>query len=229
MRLFAGQRVVGNGQSVRIGWTDRHCGDFSLKNPSVAQLRIERFGALPVVAPQQVHGTRVATAPDDFLADEQIHADAIVTSELGQVLSILTADCAPIALWTETGTIAAVHAGWRGLLDGVVDQTVREMRNIVGAHEPIHGWLGPCIHVECYEFGGEDLRVLTNAFGEEVRGETELGAKAFDLPRAVSRSFAQNNIRETEGVNACTACNVNWYSWRARKDTGRQALFVWQE
>lgn len=151
--------------------------------------------------------------------------DALAAAAPDLALAVLTADCPSIALGSAEGVFAAVHAGWRGLVAGVVDETVRAMRAL-GASDLV-GALGPCIHAECYEFGEGDLAAVAAVFGDGVRGRTAGGRPALDLPAAVAAALAANDVREVSGRPACSACAGGYYSHRARRDRGRQALLVW--
>jgi polyphenol oxidase len=145
----------------------------------------------------------------------------------GPVLAIHTADCAPVALVSPEGILAAVHAGWRGLQAGIVETTVTQMRTH-GA-STVRAVLGPCIHAECYEFGAEDLDRLAARLGPQVRGQTSDGRPAFDPPAAVERALHRAGVDSPDVVPICTACDTRFFSHRARGDDGRQAMLVWLE
>ena len=140
-------------------------------------------------------------------------------------VAVLTADCASIALGSRQGVFGAVHAGWRGLMDGVVERTIATMEAL-GATDVV-GALGPCIHPECYEFSDHDLDRVAARYGEGVRGRTSSGGPALDLPAAVSAALSAGGARRHPGVAACTGCSRGYFSHRARGDAGRQALVVW--
>ena len=143
-------------------------------------------------------------------------------------LAVLTADCASMALGSGEGVFAAVHAGWRGLVAGVVEAAVAAMRSL-GATE-VAGALGPCIHSRV-------LRVLRARPGPGGRRSTATGSgagprtgrPALDLPAAVAAALAAAGVAEVAGVDACTACGGGYFSHRARGDRGRQALVVWSD
>jgi copper oxidase (laccase) domain-containing protein len=158
-----------------------------------------------------------------------VAADALVCADPSIRLAMLTADCASVAMASEDGVMAAVHAGWRGLLGGVVEATATAMRTL-GASS-LHGALGPCIHPECYEFSPADLAVVADRFGAQVRSETSTGRPALDLPAAVAAALDRSGVEWVGGVDACTACSDRdrYFSHRARRDTARQALVVWSE
>jgi YfiH family protein len=174
---------------------------------------------------RQVHGDRVVVvdAAGGCAGEE---ADAAVTAVPGAVLAVHTADCAPLALVAD-GALGVVHAGWRGLVAGIVPQTVEAVTALGG---PVtHTLLGPCIGPECYEFGEDDLELVIAAVGPTARGRTGGGAPALDLPAAVAASLAQAGAPAPVRLGGCTACEPGWYSHRARSDAGRQALVAWQE
>jgi polyphenol oxidase len=151
--------------------------------------------------------------------------DALVSAAPSVALAVLTADCASLAMGSAEGVFAAVHAGWRGLMAGVVPETVAVMRTL-GATE-VSGALGPCIHAECYEFSDAELDAVCAVVGERARGRTSGGRAALDIPAAVSAILAACGVSEVAGADACTACQGGYFSHRARGDAGRQALLVW--
>ncbi len=138
---------------------------------------------------------------------------------------VLTADCASVALGSREGVFGAVHAGWRGLLGGVIERSIETMR-ARGATDVV-GALGPCIHPECYEFSEAELDPLVATYGATVRGCTDSGAPALDLPATVSAALVAGGAVQVAGIDRCTACDEGWFSHRARGDRGRQAMVVW--
>ncbi|MGD0881720.1 MAG: polyphenol oxidase family protein [Acidimicrobiales bacterium] len=151
--------------------------------------------------------------------------DALVASAPGIALCVLTADCGALALSSPEGIFAAVHVGWRGLLAGVVEASVRLMRE-QGATDVV-GSLGPCIHAECYGFSPPDLDDAASVYGDHVRGLTSDGHPALDLQAGIGTALEAVGARTVDGVDRCTACGDGYFSHRARGDVGRQALVVW--
>ncbi len=120
----------------------------------------EALGTRPadLVGARQVHGTTVVTVTTPWAPGRGPEADGLVTAETGMVLSIITADCAPVLLQDgQAGVIGAVHAGWRGAAAGVLEQTIAAMVALGAAPSRIRAVIGPCIGPECYEVG-PDLR-----------------------------------------------------------------------
>lgn len=165
-----------------------------------------------------MHGARVVTVtrPGEHAGEA---ADAAVTVTRGCTLAVQVADCAPIALVAD-GVLGVVHAGWRGLVAGVVPASVDAMRAL-GAGT-ISARFGPCIHPGCYEFGAADLDRVAAVLGEDVRADG-----ALDLPAAVRASLRAAGVTEVEQDPTCTACSDRHWSFRARADDRRQAVVAW--
>jgi YfiH family protein len=167
---------------------------------------------------RQVHGATVAGgAPGDPPAA----ADASVTVTRRRPLVVLTADCAPIALVTDSA-LAVVHAGWPGLEAGVIAAAVDALR--ASGTGSVRAVLGPCIHPARYEFGNDLLARLTSRLGDEVRSRTADGAPALDIPLAVRRSLELAGVDALDDVDVCTAASPDHFSHRRDGTTGRQAV-----
>ncbi len=186
---------------------------------------------------RQVHGADVVSV-DEPGQHAGAHADASVTTVPGAVLSVQTADCAGVLLLgTGAGrvAVAAAHAGWRGLADGVLQETVARLRG-AGATK-VEWLLGPCIGPSAYEFGAQDLAQLVDRYGPSVAVTTSAGTPGLDLRAGVRIALAESGAQPlaVEGWRndsvPCTATEVGpdgppWFSWRARKDAGRQVAAV---
>lgn len=183
----------------------------------------------------QVHGSRVVVvdAPGAHAGDD---ADAAVTRVDDAPLVVMTADCAPVALVAGDGeatVVAVAHAGWRGLVAGVIRHTVDAMRDELGDDSaPVTAIVGPCIHAECYEFGADDLDAVARAVGDDrVRARTGDGRPALDVPAAVEAALRNAGVDGTriEFIDVCTSCNAGTHwSHRARGDVERQGVVVWR-
>ena len=204
-----------------IRFSDRHEGDFAEDSPELRRsLAAGRWTRL-----RQQHGSEVVTvkAPGDA---DGAAADAAVTATGGAVLTVRTADCAPVALVAREGVVAAVHAGWRGLAGGVVEAAAAAMRSLGGTE--LRAFVGPCIHPECYEFGREPLTELAEHLGRDVVSQTAWGTPALDIPAAVRSVLRRAGIGNVIEADRCTACEAAfWFSHRGRAETGRQVLATW--
>ena len=173
---------------------------------------------------RQVHGDRVVVVdrPGGGAGET---GDALVTAAPGTALAVLTADCAPVAFASAEGVVGVAHAGWRGLVAGIVGETADAMRRL-GAGEIIAA-LGPCIHAECYEFSPADLDAAAGRLGDGVRAETAGGRPALDVPAGVRIELERAGVELVHDSGTCTACSADHYSHRARRDLERQATVVW--
>ena len=171
---------------------------------------------------RQVHGNDVVVAdgPPPSAAPE---ADAVLTSIGGLPLAVLTADCAPVVLASDTAA-GAVHAGWPGLLAGVIEAAVERLRAL--GTGPIRAALGPCIHPARYEFGRADLDRVVARLGPTVEGRTADGRPALDVPAGVRAALERAGVEQLDDVDVCTAASLDHFSHRRDGATGRQALVV---
>ncbi len=153
-------------------------------------------------------------------------ADAAVTDRAHCVLTVRTADCVPVVLVGER-SVGVVHAGWQGLLRGVVGRAVRAVDAL---HDhPVAAHLGPCIRAGCYEFDGPERESLSDRFGPAVAATTTWGTPALDLAAGVRAALSEAGVTDVHDASGCTACDRRWYSHRARGDLERFATTAWLE
>ncbi|MDP9402161.1 MAG: polyphenol oxidase family protein [Actinomycetota bacterium] len=212
-------------------WTGRTEGDLAMApHRAVPEATVGRLAGLagrPVSWLHQVHGDGVVVVPaGDPEHGRGENGDALVTSS-GTALAVMTADCAPVALASSEGVVGAVHAGWRGLVAGVVQAAVAAMHRL-GAGR-VEAALGPCIHAECYAFGAAELDLVAARLGAGVRSELPGGGPALDLPAAVGAALEKAGAELVHDVDECTACaGDRYFSHRARGERERQAMVVWK-
>lgn len=177
----------------------------------------------------QVHGTAVheARAPVADAVPVPV-ADAAVTRQAGVVLAIMVADCLPVLLAAEDGSVlGAAHAGWRGLAAGVIERTVEAMD-----HEPagLRAWLGPCIGPRHFEVGGE-VREAFMAAGDAAGAfeATPGGRWLCDLPALATARLRRLGVMRIAGGQWCTVADpVRFFSHRRDRQTGRMAALLWR-
>lgn len=178
----------------------------------------------------QVHGTRVVDAGLIARAGEVPDADASVAVERGAVCIVQTADCLPVLLCDRAGAVVgAAHAGWRGLLNGILENTVAEMR-LRGAQDLL-AWLGPAIGPESFEVG-EEVRaafVLREAAtADAFRPLPSRGKFLADLYQLARARLAQVGVEHVYGGGFCTMReSERFYSFRRESVTGRMASMIW--
>lgn len=176
--------------------------------------------------PRQVHGARTVDAADlrDFAG---VEADAVYTNAPNHICGVLTADCLPILLCDVDGDeVCAVHAGWRGLLHGVVQSAVSKF---AAPRTRLTAWIGPGIGLDAYvvdaEFRGCFLAQdpsLESAF------RTIDGHWHADLYAIAERRLREGGVGRISRFEGCTyAQPERFYSHRRDGVTGRMATLVW--
>jgi len=205
-------------------FTDRRHGDLAVDGaPVELAARRDAVRATPWTWLRQVHGSRVVQVT---VAGEHagVQADAAVTATPGVALAVHSADCASVLLVGEGG-IGVAHAGWRGIVAGVIESTAAAMADL--GTPPQRAVLGPCIRSRCYEFGDDDLDAVAARYGDGVRSTTGWGTGSLDLAAAVTGACRAAGIDELDDAGTCTACSPLHWSHRVTGDTGRQALVAW--
>lgn len=161
--------------------------------------------------------------------DEVLDGDASFTRKPKVVCCVMTADCLPVLLTDKEGTqVAAVHAGWRGLLDGVIEQTVEQF-----AHRDLIAWFGPAIGSKAFEVGDEVRRFFVqkdpqaqNAF---VAGK-QPGKWLADINMLATQRLNTLGVSDIYYSDICTFENTDkLFSYRHEGQTGRQASLIWLE
>ena len=103
----------------------------------------------------QTHSNKVVVINDANKHIQKINSDALITNKKNIAISVLTADCVPILIYDETNEIiASVHAGWRGAVSGIIENTIKEIVKI-SKNSKINVAIGPCINISNYEVGQE--------------------------------------------------------------------------
>jgi YfiH family protein len=165
----------------------------------------ERAGVARLAQGRQVHGTRVVVD-----AEGVEEADGQATTALDVAAIVLTADCLPVAL-AGPGVVAMVHAGWRGLANGVLEAGVAATGAVAAAIGP---GIGPC----CYEVG-DDVRAVFGTSG-----------RTLDLKAIACERLRAAGVADVHDCGLCTACDAErFFSHRRdRGVTGRQAGLAWR-
>jgi len=218
------RRVLIDGGTVRVFNTDRSDGDFQIRDPAPdVETRRRAIVDAPWSWIHQVHGTTVLEVSEP---GEQAGAtaDGLLTTAPGCPIAVTAADCSPVVLVAERG-VAVLHAGWRGLVDGIVESTGKRLIDLAG--RPIEALVGPCIHPNHYEFGADVLAEVIDRYGDEVRGLTAWGTTALDMPTAVGRACQAAGWKVTD-VGPCTSGD-RYFSHRMRGDDERQTTVAWIE
>ncbi len=179
----------------------------------------------------QVHGCEVACEVLDLPT-----ADAAVAFLPNQVRAVLTADCLPVLFCDTAGTtVAAAHAGWRGLAGGVLEATVAAMGL---PPERILVWLGAAIGAKVFEVGDEVREAFISrhplagiAFRPALPGTLDEAPKKWlaDIYALARIRLAAIGIQQVYGGGLCTYSDPRFYSYRRESRTGRMACVIWRE
>lgn len=190
---------------------------------------------------EQVHGTHVIDladiksvelAPEALAQQASISvshphiADASYTNLAGRVCVVMTADCLPVLLCNKQGTeVAAAHAGWRGLCDGVIEATVAHFSS---KPSELIAYLGPTIGPTAFEVGAEvrDAFMARDPNAEScfiARGDKYLA----DIIGLAKLRLTKLGVSQVYSADICTVSNMDYFSYRRDKITGRMASLIW--
>ncbi len=212
-RVLFTQRAHGNMSSV---------GGDGAEDAGAARERLRaRIGVERLVRGYQEHGTVVrrvlAIAREEPADAQRPRADGQATALPHVGAMVLAADCLPVALGCD-GAVAIVHAGWRGLAAGVLEQGVLALREL-GAGDEIVAVIGPGAGVCCYEVGAE----VHDAFGGAHRAGRHVDLRAIAHERLLAAG-----VGRVGDVEACTICDRRFFSHRREgARAGRQAGVAW--
>jgi YfiH family protein len=214
---------------VRHGFTTRQLGD-ALVDLSGWE-KATGLQSQSLVRLKQVHGSDVLIVDGpvgELPPEEKRQFDASVTLRNDVILSIRTADCVPILLFAP-GVVAAVHAGWRGTVNGTLKNAVEAMIELRECRaDSILAAIGPCIRSCCYKVGRDVWEPFTQRFRRDAVIDRD-GDRYVDLVAANRAWLLRSGVllKNIEVLNACTHCNPEtFFSHRREGSTGRQLAFI---
>lgn len=179
----------------------------------------------------QVHGVSVVDAGATACVPD---ADAAFSTSRGAVCAVMTADCLPLLFCNREGTVvAATHAGWRGLCEGVIEATIEAMQVLPGS---LMAWLGPAIGPQAFEVG-EDVRqefISQQNEAKDAFAATGVDKCLADIYRLAQLRLERMGVTEIYGggidQDFCTYTDKNrFFSFRRDGKTGRMATLIWLE
>lgn len=210
---------------LRHGFLDRaECADGPPWDAVVARAGV----VAPVAVPRQVHGTRVVTSTS---ARDRPAADGLVTAEAPRLVGVVTADCVPVLILDrERHVAAAVHAGWRGQVAGVLDAALAHLEGAFGsAPAALEALVGPAVGGCCYEVGPEvetAFRARTGAATDPAWSEHR-GRRHVDLRVTARLLLERAGVAVGAVLGPCTVCDRRYSSYRRDgANAGRQLSFV---
>ena len=165
---------------------------------------------------RQVHGSAVLEVTRPGSAGV---GDALVTRSIGLPLAVFTADCGGVVLESD-GAVGVVHAGWRGVVAGVVAEAAGYLESVAeGRSRVSRAAIGPLIGPCCFEVGAEVVERF-----EGCESTTRWGTRSVDLGEAIR---AQLPGASWWSADACTRCGEGWFSFRATGTKSRMAAIGW--
>ncbi|MDO4223508.1 MAG: peptidoglycan editing factor PgeF [Acinetobacter sp.] len=182
------------------------------------------YGVKQLTWLNQTHST-ICHRVDEQCQFHALTGDGLVTSQRGHALMILTADCLPIALGNADGSeIANLHAGWRGLAQGMIEHTLAQMKT------PAQwAYLGAAISQQCFEVGQDVKDAFIQRYADVESAflwQAHTGKYYADL-YAIARFILQKHgVTTIIGGEQCTYQSTDYYSYRRQAHTGRMATFV---
>ncbi|MEH2922830.1 purine nucleoside phosphorylase YfiH [Samsonia erythrinae] len=203
-----------------------HVGDETTHVSANRQMLVDMAG-LPAMPHwlEQVHGTDVVRLGRTF--SPSVCGDAAYTDEKGQVCTVMTADCLPVLFCANSGDeVAAAHAGWRGLLAGVLEETLDCFR---AKPSQIMAWLGPAIGPNAFEVGPEVRDAFVRHDAAMASAFRPEGTKFFaDIYQLASLRLRAAGVSQVFGGNCCTVSDSQkFFSYRRDGVTGRMASLIW--
>ncbi len=169
---------------------------------------------------RQIHSNRCIEARPGAVEE----GDALWTDRRGIALCIATADCVPVVI-AGNGRLAVAHAGWRGIVSGVVASALEALGQ---SAEPV-GWIGPSIGVCCYEVGDDVARRIADSSSADViRAQAGRRPRA-DLAAAVEAQLTAGGVHDVRHLGGCTSCQTDllWSYRREGPGGGRNLTFAW--
>jgi len=187
--------------------------------------RVTRTDAATWHLMRQVHGAGVAVVGDGTPSGAELRGvDVLVTTEVERPLVVLVADCLPI-LMAGQRAIAAVHAGWRGIVADAPGVAVRAMVRLGEDPADIRVAIGPAIGPCCYEVGADVLGAI-GGMTPTALATTREGNASVDLHAAATALLSAVGVEASEERSLCTHCEGELFSHRRDPASGRQAGLV---
>ena len=186
------------------------------------------FGVNKITWMTQTHSTICHTINEEMPFNALV-GDGLVTQTKAHALMMMTADCLPVVLGNSEGTeVANLHAGWRGLANGIIENTLAEMHSTA-----TWAWMGAAISQPCFEVGAE----VKTAFCEKYRAletafqpSTHEGKFLGDLYAIARYILHAHGVTMVLGGNQCSYQQADqFYSYRRNAKTGRMATFVFMQ
>lgn len=191
--------------------------------------KLKEYGRLPAEPCwlQQTHSTIVVSANPE---QQSIDADGSVCNQAGVVCVVQTADCLPILLTTNNGNkVGALHAGWRGLCNGIIEKGIAAMMT---QPDQIIVWMGPAIGPNYFEVGEDVFNAYDNTYPGSSQVFKATGDRKWhmNIYEAARQVLHKSGVNQIYGGDHCTYTDEkHFYSYRRDGICGRMASMIWME
>ena len=236
--VFVGQTRVHHDRALETTQTELqgfnlalHVQDDAARVQQHRMILLEEFagyGVDKITWMTQTHSTICHTV-NEQISFVALEGDGLVTQRRGHALMMMTADCLPVVLGNADGTeVANLHAGWRGLASGIIENTIAEMKS-----QPAWAWLGAAISQPCFEVGAEVKVAFCEKYPELesafISGQTE-GKYQADLYAIARFILNRLGVEIVLGGDQCSYQQAqDYFSYRRDAKTGRMATFVFMQ
>ncbi|WP_299793580.1 peptidoglycan editing factor PgeF [uncultured Shewanella sp.] len=214
-------------ESLNLGLHVGDCEEKVLQNRALIRERFELPNSPAWL--EQTHSTRVIVADNQTVHD----ADGSYAEHPNQVCVVMTADCLPVLLCDRAGTeVAAVHAGWKGLCDGIIEVALEKFKS---DSDELIAYLGPAIGADAFEVGEEVREMFISVhpdcdifFISKASSDSTEKKYLADLQGLAKFRLNLAGVNEVYQADTCTFKNAdNYFSYRRDNVTGRMASFIW--
>ncbi|MBI4137498.1 peptidoglycan editing factor PgeF [Candidatus Roizmanbacteria bacterium] len=179
-----------------------------------------------VVIPRQSHSDRVVVVSK---SDQTIASDGLITILPDTPVGIITADCVPILIADpEQGVVSAVHAGWKGTLEHIVLNAVRHMIELGSSPSSLIAAIGPAIKSCCYDIPEDRTQLFMEKFGANciihIDKTNYIDLQHINVRQLIEAGLSSDHI---DCIDECTACNMQYYSYRRGDRDKRMISYIY--
>ena len=206
-----GGTSTGKYSSLNLG---DHVGDESADVANNRNILRKLLSRVEPVFMNQVHGNEVIEIVDN--SQSKVTADALITRQTGLPIAVLSADCLPILI-KGASIVGVIHAGRKGILNGIISNTISKMRTLGG--EDLEATIGPAICGDCYEV---DIQMYLDAIEIDPNLATKPETHSLDLKKAAAGQLDSQRVSVND-LGICTAHDSNYFSYRRDGISGRNA------
>ena len=228
---FVSERKSAAGKEFTLSYSSSPDKEFVRANRAALS---KALGIAPekLVMPSQVHKTRIVNVTSSTSKEELMETDALITSEKGICIAVMSADCVPILVYDQKNNVCgAVHSGWKGTVAKILQKTLQEMKRQFGTEgKNVVAGIGPSVSQPSYEVGEEVVQAVLESFSNAAELLMPLPSKKakLNLWNANKSQLVEFGV-PTEQIEISDLCTVlnNDYFFSARKgDSGRFAAGI---